>query len=119
MELGGEPPELEVGIAISAGPAVAANVGAERRLEYTVIGDPINEPARLCELAKRQPARVLASGATLTRVSAAEAAPWRLGEETTLRGRATPTRLASPASGPPAKGAQRRPTAPSPSQVRG
>ena len=29
------------------------------------IGDPINEAARLCELAKRRPDRVLASGATL------------------------------------------------------
>jgi adenylate cyclase len=93
-----ELPELEAGVGISAGPAVAGNVGAERRLEYTVIGDPVNEAARLCELAKSEPARVLASGATLAHASSDEAARWRLGEEVVLRGRAAPTRLATPAA---------------------
>ena len=91
-----ELPELDAGIGISAGPAVAGNVGAERRLEYTVVGDPVNEAARLSELAKGQPGRVLASEAALSRASADEAARWRVGEETVLRGRDAPTRLATP-----------------------
>ncbi len=96
--LRGELPQLDAGIGISAGPAVAGNVGAERRLEYTVVGDPVNEAARLCELAKQDPSRVVASGATVARASAHEAARWQLGRETTLRGRAEPTRLAVPAA---------------------
>ena len=60
-----ELPELDAGIGVSAGPAVAGNIGAEQRFEYTVIGDPVNEAARLCELAKRRPERVLASLAAL------------------------------------------------------
>ena len=88
-------PELDVGIGVSAGVAVAGNLGAEHRFEYTVIGDPVNEAARLCELAKRRPERVLASGAALRRAAPAEAARWREDEEVVLRGRAEPTRLAT------------------------
>lgn len=87
---------IGIGIGVSAGPAVAGNVGANRRLEYTVIGDPVNEAARLCDLAKRGADRVLASGAALERASAAEAARWKVGEETVLRGRRAATQLAIP-----------------------
>jgi adenylate cyclase len=90
-----ELPEVDAGIGVSAGRAVAGNVGAEQRFEYTVIGDPVNEAARLCELAKRRPERVLASDAALERACDGEAARWSLGEEVELRGRGAPTRLAT------------------------
>ena len=92
-----ELPEADMGIGVSAGPAVAGNVGAEERFEYTVIGDPVNEAARLCERAKSAPGRVLASEAVLGRARDGEADRWSLGEAVTLRGRAEPTRLAQPA----------------------
>jgi adenylate cyclase len=92
-----ELPDLEVAVGVSAGRAVAGWVGAERRFEYTVIGDPVNEAARLCELAKTRPERLLASEAILARAQAAgERARWRLGEPTVLRGRRHETRLAVP-----------------------
>jgi adenylate cyclase len=96
MRLARELPELDAGIGISAGPAIAGNVGAERRLEYTVIGDPVNEAARLSELAKGRPGRVLASETALLQASVGEGERWRLEEEVVLRGRAAATRLAAP-----------------------
>src|SRR5205814_4855713 len=58
-----EPLGVDAGIGVSSGPVVAGNVGAENRYEDTVIGDPVNEAARLTEVAKRRPSRVAASDA--------------------------------------------------------
>jgi adenylate cyclase len=99
-----ELPQLHAGIGVSAGPVVAGHIGAERRLEYTVIGDPVNEAARLSDLAKSAHDRLLASATVVAGAAPAEASRWRLGNTVTLRGRPARTRLASPFGG----GAARR-----------
>jgi adenylate cyclase len=91
-----ELPRCDVGIGVSAGTAVAGNIGAAERFEYTVIGDPVNEASRLTELAKQYDERILASEAAVRRAGDDERRHWRLGETETLRGRALPTRLATP-----------------------
>jgi adenylate cyclase len=105
--------ELEAAIGVSAGDAVAGNVGAADRFEYTVIGDPVNEAARLTELAKEKPGRVLASEAAVELARSGERERWELGEEVQLRGREAKTRLASPrhaeASSEPGDGAGEEP----------
>jgi adenylate cyclase len=88
---------LDAGLGVSAGEVVAGNVGAAERFEYTVIGDPVNEAARLTELAKERRPRVLASWRAVQRASADEAARWEVQDEVTLRGRSEPTRIAAPA----------------------
>lgn len=92
-----EVPEFDAGIGVAAGEAVAGNVGARERFEYTVIGEPVNEAARLCELAKETPGHVLASADAISGAGESECAHWRLGDEVTLRGHDEPTRLALPA----------------------
>jgi adenylate cyclase len=62
-----------------------------------VIGEPVNEAARLCELAKSHPSRLLATAGAVQGASEEESARWSLGETVTLRGHDQPTRLASPA----------------------
>jgi adenylate cyclase len=94
--LRGEVPECPAGIGVAAGQVVAGNVGGKERFEYTVIGEPVNEAARLSELAKLEPGRLLASSDTIDGASENECAHWSLGETVTLRGHDQPTQLAAP-----------------------
>lgn len=91
-----EVPECPAGIGVAAGSAVAGNVGAYERFEYTVIGEPVNEAARLCELAKSYPSRLLASSDAVAEAGDAEQQMWTFDEEVVLRGRDQPTLLAIP-----------------------
>jgi adenylate cyclase len=88
--------ETEFGIGVSAGRAIAGHIGAQARFEYTVIGDPVNEAARLTELAKLEPEHVLASAIAVSGALDAEALCWDVGEIVELRGRTAPTQLARP-----------------------
>jgi len=91
-------PDVRAGVGVAAGEVVAGNVGAQHRFEYTVIGDPVNEAARLTELAKSVPGGVLASSAAVAQASAGEARRWQVEGEVNLRGRSTATTVARPRS---------------------
>ena len=95
-----EVPECRAAIGVAAGTAVAGNVGARERFEYTVIGDPVNEAARLSELAKSDPDALLASSVTVESAEPSEARNWNTGGLVVLRGRPAPTRLAHAIDGP-------------------
>ncbi len=91
-----EVPECAAGIGVAAGQVVAGNVGAKERFEYTVIGEPVNEAARLCELSKQVPGHLVASATAVADAGESERARWSLGDTVTLRGHDEPTRLATP-----------------------
>lgn len=81
-----EVPECPARIGVASGEVVAGNVGARERFEYTVIGEPVNEAARLAELARSEPSRALASAATVAAAAEREQRFWRLGKPVKLRG---------------------------------
>lgn len=94
-----EVPDLDAGIGVSHGLVIAGNIGSTERLEYTVIGDPVNEAARLTEQAKDRPERVVASERIIDRAGYGEQRRWRLLEPILLRGRLEETVLAVPVTG--------------------
>ncbi len=73
-----------------------SNIGGAERFEYTLIGDAVNEAARLTELAKGEKSGLLASATALEGAADGEAAHWQAAEEVELGGRSQATRLARP-----------------------
>jgi class 3 adenylate cyclase len=89
-------PAVDFGIGVSAGPVFAGNIGAENRYEYTVIGDPVNEAARLADLAKTWDRRVLCLAGAIGRAGVSEPQHWTPSGSAVLRGRSEVTHISTP-----------------------
>ena len=84
-------PALGIGIGVNSGEMIAGNIGSERIMSYTVIGDAVNLGARLESLNKDYGTRIIISAATRDLLTApVEFTP--LGE-VVVKGRAAPVHI--------------------------
>jgi len=82
-------PVVHMGIGINSGQAIAGNIGSERRMEYTVIGDEVNLAQRL-EAAARE-GEIFISQATWEKVR--ERVEARARDPMTVKGKSIPIRV--------------------------
>ena len=88
--------ELRIGLGINSGRVLVGTVGGGGRLDFTVIGDPVNTAARV-EAATRQTGDdVLITGETRRRLRRDHGA-WQPRDPMPLKGKSDPVELFAPA----------------------
>ena len=68
LQAQGRTPIQGMRVGINTGEAIVGNIGSDKRMDFTVIGDAVNVAARLQELAKELEADTLVSAATYRQV---------------------------------------------------
>jgi adenylate cyclase len=87
-------PPVRVGIGLHTGEAFCGVLGAQERLEFTVLGDVVNVAARIEQMTKRFGTSLVASEATVVR--AGESNGWQEVGREAPRGRSGAVRMLAP-----------------------
>jgi adenylate cyclase len=93
-------PPVRVGIGLHTGEAFCGVLGAQERLEFTVLGDVVNVAARIEQMTKRFGTSLVATEATVVR--AGEAGGWQEVGREAPRGRSGTMRMLAPSDLVPA-----------------
>jgi len=84
-----QPPEVRklfgYGVALHRGPVLVGNKGSVRRLDYGLVGDTVNEAARVESLTKYYGVRMLITGEAFAQLKPREA--WRLVDRVIVKGK--------------------------------
>jgi len=92
---GSLPPDVQklfgYGVALHSGSVLVGNKGSAKRLDYGLVGDTVNEAARIEALTKYYGVRLLVSGETLAQLGRQSAR--RLVDRVIVKGKSTPVEL--------------------------
>jgi adenylate cyclase len=89
----GEGSGFAMGIGLNTGPVMSGNVGSERRMEYTTIGDAVNTASRIESLTKGTPFQVFVADTTRSALVADPPDDLVLVDDFEIRGREQKIRL--------------------------
>jgi class 3 adenylate cyclase len=86
-------PQYEIGVGINYGPVTVGNIGSEKKMDYTVVGDMVNLASRLQSLTKVYREKLLISEPTYRYVAGDVHA--RMVDRVIVKGKTTPVGIYS------------------------
>jgi adenylate cyclase len=85
---------IKIGVGVNTGPMIVGNIGSEKRLDYTLIGDNVNLGSRLEGLTKKYHVPIIVSGSTYEKTL--DEFVWVFVDEVAVNGRETGVKIYAP-----------------------